>query len=74
MTDPIEILSLWLREEQSAGAPNPRQAVLSTATMSAIPHARVVAIREIDDHGLVFFTQRGTRKVDELNHWTSLLH
>ena len=42
------------------------QAVLSTCASNNLPHARVVAIREISDKGLLFFTQKGTRKVAEL--------
>ena len=34
MIPPIELLNSWLAEEQSAGAPNPRQAVLATCTKS----------------------------------------
>lgn len=63
---PIELLNSWLQEERTAGAPNPQQAVLSTSTPDAVPHARVVAIREINADGLLFFTQRNTRKVGEL--------
>ncbi|HBI22007.1 MAG TPA: pyridoxamine 5'-phosphate oxidase [Legionella sp.] len=65
--DPIEHLSQWLQNERAAGAPNPQQAVLSTATMDAVPHSRVVAIREIDAQGLLFFTQKDTRKVAEMS-------
>lgn len=67
MSNPIDILNQWLFEERERGAPNPQQAVLSTATQEAIPHARLVAIREINDQNLLFFTQKGTRKVSELN-------
>jgi pyridoxamine 5'-phosphate oxidase len=67
MTNPIKQLIKWLDEERQQGAPNPQQAVLSTATKEAIPHSRVVAIREISEQGLLFFTQKGTRKVVELN-------
>lgn len=63
---PIKLLNTWLQEERNAGAPNPQQAVLSTATRDAVPHARVVAIRELNADGFLFFTQRNTRKVDEL--------
>jgi len=63
---PTSILTQWLDEERSAGAPNPAQAVLATSTSDAIPHSRVVAIKEISSEGLVFFTQKGTRKVEEL--------
>lgn len=67
MIDPISILLSWLHEEQEKGAPDPRQAVLSTATREAIPHGRVVAVREIDEKGLLFFTQKGTRKFRALS-------
>lgn len=38
----------------------------STATKEGIPHSRVVAIREITPQGILFFTQKGTRKVTEI--------
>lgn len=64
---PIDLLNSWLAEEKITGAPNPCHAVLSTCTSNGVPHARVVAIREIDENGLLFFTQQGTRKVNELH-------
>lgn len=64
---PINKLKDWLNEEKIAGAPNPAQAVLSTCTLDSIPHSRVIAIREITDTELIFFTQQGTRKVKELD-------
>ena len=64
---PINKLTQWLNKENSVGAPDPAQAVLATSTIDAIPHSRVVAIREISQEGLLFFTQRGTKKVEELN-------
>ena len=66
MINPIQQLNLWINEERHKGAPNPQQAVLSTATKESIPHARMVAIREISEQSLLFFTQKGTRKVTEL--------
>lgn len=63
---PFDILKEWLDDEQKSGAPNPRQAVLSTVNENS-PHARVVAIREISD-GLLFFTQKCTRKVEEIKN------
>lgn len=64
---PINKLTQWLNKENSVGAPNPAQAVLATSTIDAIPHGRVVAIREISPEGLLFFTQKGTKKIEELN-------
>lgn len=63
---PICQLKQWLDEEKIAGAPNPAQAVLATCTSTGIPHSRVIAIREILENCLIFFTQKGTRKTDEL--------
>lgn len=64
---PIKKLDRWIQDEREEGAPNPQQAVLSTADIHGVPHSRVVAIREITSQGLLFFTQRNTRKVTEMN-------
>lgn len=63
---PLQLLKQWIKEEKDNGAPNPQQAILSTATKEGIPHSRVVAIREIAPQGILFFTQKGTRKVTEI--------
>lgn len=66
MENPINRLQCWIQEERVSGAADPQQAVLSTVNSERVPHARVVAIREINEKGLLFFTQRGSRKVAEL--------
>ncbi len=81
-TNPIIELSLWLASEREAGAPNPSHAVLSSTSLDGAPHSRVVAIRAISDEGILFFTQKRTRKVSELKNnpqvslvfWLELLH
>lgn len=54
---------------------------LATATPDGAPSARVVLLRGIDDRGLTFFTNRSSRKGDELRanpraalaiHWWEL--
>lgn len=57
----------WIDQESELGSPNPSNAVLSTVGLNGFPHGRVVAVREFTDTGFVFFTQRDTRKVAELN-------
>ena len=64
--NPYELINVWIESESQLGAPAPQHAVLSTATKDGVPHARVVAIREINPLGFLFFTQLGTRKVSEL--------
>jgi pyridoxamine 5'-phosphate oxidase len=63
---PLKLLNQWITEEKDAGAPNPQHAVLATATLKALPHSRVIAIREISDTDLIFFTQKETKKVAQL--------
>lgn len=63
---PFNQLINWLNKEKELGIEQPQCAVLATCTSSGIPHSRVVAIREIEIDSLLFFTQKGTRKVIEL--------
>lgn len=62
----IEHLTQWLQDKRAAGAPNPQQAVLSTATKDAIHHSRVVAVREVDGRGLLEI-KRGQSSCYHLN-------
>lgn len=56
----------WLKKEKELGVEQADCAVLATATATGTPHCRIVAIREIKEDSLLFFTQQKTRKVDEL--------
>ncbi|STY29004.1 pyridoxamine 5'-phosphate oxidase [Legionella wadsworthii] len=67
-SNPFIELSIWLANEQIAGAPNPNHAILSSTSLDGAPHSRIVAIREISREGILFFTQRGTRKVNEIRN------
>ncbi|KTC65699.1 pyridoxamine 5'-phosphate oxidase (plasmid) [Legionella adelaidensis] len=63
---PIELLKTWLEEEKSANIPYAQHAVLSSQGINGQAHGRVVAIREIKEDKLLFFTQKRTRKVEEI--------
>jgi len=78
--DPITQLQAWLAEAQEA-VPQPVSMTLATADGEGRPSARVVLLRGIDDRGLAFFTNRTSRKADELRrnpraavvlHWWEL--
>jgi pyridoxamine 5'-phosphate oxidase len=78
--DPIGVLQAWLEEARSV-VPEPGAMTLATATPSGEPSARVVLLRGLDERGLVFFTNRASRKGDELRsnpraaavlHWWEL--
>jgi pyridoxamine 5'-phosphate oxidase len=78
--DPIAVLQAWL-DEARAVLPEPHAMTLATATLDGKPSARVVLLRGLDEHGLTFFTNRSSRKGDELRsnpraaaviHWWEL--
>jgi pyridoxamine 5'-phosphate oxidase len=60
------IMDHWLHTETQLGSTQAMTGVLSTATVNGVPHSRVVALRELDEKGALFFTQRISRKVEEV--------
>lgn len=78
--DPLTALQAWLREAEGR-SPRPDAMTLATATPDGRPSARVVLLRGLDERGLVFFTNRTSRKGAELEenpkaalvlHWAEL--
>jgi len=78
--DPIVMLRAWLADAAGA-SPHPDSMTLATADGNGRPSARVVLLRGLDDRGLVFFTNRTSRKAEELRrnpfaalvfHWWEL--
>lgn len=63
---PFLKIKKWLEIEKSRGSANPDCIVLATAAMDAVPHSRIVAIKEISDSSVLFFTQPSTRKALEM--------
>jgi pyridoxamine 5'-phosphate oxidase len=77
--DPIAQLQAWLEEARVVGEPHVM--TLATATADGKPSARIVLLRGLDERGLTFFTNRSSRKGDELRanpraaaamHWWEL--
>ncbi len=50
----------WLNKEKKL---EPEYVVLATASKEGIPSTRVVHLREINEKGILFFTQQETKKV-----------
>jgi pyridoxamine 5'-phosphate oxidase len=79
-SDPLVALQAWLAEaERVAG--RPQVMTLATATPDGLPSARIVLLRGLDGGGLVFFTNRESRKGEDLRanpraalvlHWWDL--
>jgi pyridoxamine 5'-phosphate oxidase len=78
--DPIVQLRTWLEVARGI-IPLPEAMTLATASPEGRPSARVVLLRGLDERGLTFFTDRTSRKGDELRanpyaalvfHWWEL--
>jgi len=64
--NPVEQFSLWMTEAIEAQILDPNAMTLATADKDGIPSARIVLLKGIDEKGLVFFTNYGSRKSDDL--------
>jgi pyridoxamine 5'-phosphate oxidase len=58
-------LHVWLHDAVSAGLPEPNAMVVATADPAGRPSARTVLLKGLDERGLVFFTNYGSRKAVE---------
>lgn len=64
--DPLSAFATWYDEACREGAFEPDAAALATATPDGRPSARMVLAKGFDDAGIVFFTNYGSRKAEEL--------
>lgn len=64
--DPITQFQSWFDGAVEAGLDEPNAFVLGTADAHAVPSARAVLMKGIDDDGLVFYTNLASRKSEEL--------
>lgn len=78
--DPLEELRRWLEDARRV-VPLPEAMTLATVGRDGRPSARVVLLRGLDERGLAFFTNRRSRKGEELGttpaaalvfHWWEL--
>lgn len=73
--DPREQFSLWFSQALNAQALEPNAMTLSTVSSSGQPSSRTVLLKELDDVGLVFYTNYNSQKSKEIgqNNRVSLL-
>ena len=65
--DPLELVRTWCEEAVAAGIPEADAMALATATRDGQPSVRFVLLKGIDDDGIRFFTNYGSRKARELD-------
>jgi pyridoxamine 5'-phosphate oxidase len=64
--DPVTQFARWLADATAAGLPEPTAMVLATASPGGAPRARTVLLKDYDQGGFVFYTNKTSRKGREL--------
>jgi pyridoxamine-phosphate oxidase len=65
--NPLDQFRSWFKEAVEGGVVEEPEAMsLSTATLSGIPSARIVLLKQVDSRGFVFFTNYTSRKSQEI--------
>jgi pyridoxamine 5'-phosphate oxidase len=64
--DPIALFATWFREAEDAGIEVPETMTLATSDSDGAPSARMVLLKDADEHGFVFYSGYGSRKAGEL--------
>lgn len=65
-SEPIARLRALLDQARAGGMPDPNAMVLSTVGPGGQPSSRVVLLKDLDERGLVFYTNLGSRKAAEI--------
>ncbi len=79
--DPMALFRQWLSEAESSEPNDPNAVAVATATAQGMPSIRMVLLKGLDTRGFVFYTNKQSRKGDELSsnrqaallfHWKTL--
>ncbi|WP_346292253.1 pyridoxamine 5'-phosphate oxidase [Sphaerothrix gracilis] len=65
--DPFKQFELWFQQACEAELTEPNAMVLATAAAAAAPFQRTVLLKYFDSNGLVFFTNYGSRKAQQID-------
>jgi len=73
--NPYALLEMWQKQIIECQLVDPTAMVLATVASDGQPSQRIVLLKQLDERGLVFFTNYGSRKAQEaaLNSSVSLL-
>jgi pyridoxamine 5'-phosphate oxidase len=67
VTNPLALVREWFEEAAESGIIEAERMALATATPDGRPSVRIVLLKGIDDDGIEFFTNYGSRKGRELD-------
>ncbi len=66
MTDPFAQFAAWFADATASEPNDPNAMTLATATKDGAPSARIVLLKDWDPQGFVFYTNKTSRKGQEL--------
>ena len=79
--DPFELFADWMKSAEKLEHNDPNAMAVATADADGIPDIRMVLLKDYDQRGFVFYTNKQSRKGEELSanphaalnfHWKSL--
>ena len=65
--NPFKQFERWFKQAEAAVPILPNAMTLATATKAGVPSARVVLLKDFDEHGFVFYTNYQSQKGNELD-------
>ncbi|EKO3605508.1 pyridoxamine 5'-phosphate oxidase [Vibrio metschnikovii] len=68
LLDPIEQFNFWLEQAINAGLADPTAMTVATVDEHGQPFQRIVLLKNIDQQGLVFYTNLASRKAQHIEH------
>jgi pyridoxamine 5'-phosphate oxidase len=64
--NPIDQFNIWMKQAVEMGLRDPTAMILATASEDGQPSQRIVLLKRMDAHGLIFFTNYESRKAKEI--------
>ena len=66
--NPLELFERWLKQACDARPADPTAMCVATVDEHGQPYQRIVLLKHFDEQGLVFYTNLGSRKAQQLAH------
>lgn len=63
---PLALFELWLRQACEAQLPDPTAMCVATVDQQGQPYQRIVLLKHYDARGMIFYTNLGSRKAQQL--------
>lgn len=64
--NPLQLFERWLKQACEARLPDPTAMCVATVDITGQPYQRIVLLKHYDQQGMVFYTNMGSRKAQQL--------